>query len=87
MLADSLRAWGSVSVLSSGGSRSGDALTSMLRREEERSGRVLLVAEGASVREVAKAILKCHPATLYRELGKVAPLTSADDERVSSPSE
>jgi hypothetical protein len=46
-----------------------------------------LVVEGASVREVAKVILKCHPATLYRELGKLAPLTSAGDERVSSPPE
>ena len=46
-----------------------------------------LVAEGASVREVAKVILKCHPATLYRELGKLAPLTSAGDERVSSSPE
>lgn len=32
-----------------------------------------LVEEGTSVREVAKVILKCHPATLYRELGKAAP--------------
>jgi DNA invertase Pin-like site-specific DNA recombinase len=46
-----------------------------------------LVVEGASVREVAKVILKCHPATLYRELGKLAPLTSAGDERVSSSPE
>jgi DNA invertase Pin-like site-specific DNA recombinase len=29
-----------------------------------------LVDEGTSVREVAKVILKCHPATLYRELGR-----------------
>ena len=28
-----------------------------------------LVDEGTSVRDVAKVILKCHPATLYRELG------------------
>src|SRR3954454_25182207 len=32
-----------------------------------------LVDEGTSVREVAKVILKCHPATLYRELGKFGP--------------
>ena len=32
-----------------------------------------LVDEGTTVREVAKAILKCHPATLYRELSKLAP--------------
>ena len=29
-----------------------------------------LIQEGQSVREVARVILKCHPATLYRELGK-----------------
>jgi IS30 family transposase len=29
-----------------------------------------LVDEGTSVRDVAKVILKCHPATLYRELGR-----------------
>ena len=29
-----------------------------------------LIAEGKSVREVARVILKCHPATLYRELAK-----------------
>ncbi len=39
------------------------------------------------MREVAKAILKCHPATLYRELGKIAPLPSADGEGVSSSAE
>jgi hypothetical protein len=32
-----------------------------------------LVNEGTSVREVAKMILKCHPATLYRELSKSSP--------------
>jgi DNA invertase Pin-like site-specific DNA recombinase len=32
-----------------------------------------LVDEGTSVREVAKMILKCHPATLYRELSKSSP--------------
>ena len=31
-----------------------------------------LIDEGESVREVARSILKCHPATLYRELAKVA---------------
>ncbi len=30
-----------------------------------------LIDEGKSVREVARVILKCHPATLYRELGKL----------------
>jgi DNA invertase Pin-like site-specific DNA recombinase len=30
-----------------------------------------LVEEGSSVRQVARVILKCHPATLYRELAKV----------------
>ncbi len=30
-----------------------------------------LVDEGKSVREVARVILKCHPATLYRELSKL----------------
>src|SRR3954464_4172945 len=34
-----------------------------------------LVDEGTSVREVAKMILKCHPATLYRELSKSSPLS------------
>src|SRR3954470_16079906 len=29
-----------------------------------------LVDEGTSVRDVARVILKCHPATLYRELGR-----------------
>ena len=29
-----------------------------------------LIQEGQSVREVARGILKCHPATLYRELGR-----------------
>jgi DNA invertase Pin-like site-specific DNA recombinase len=28
------------------------------------------VEEGASVRQVARSILKCHSATLYRELAK-----------------
>ena len=32
-----------------------------------------LLDEGTSVREVAKMILKCHPATLYRELSKSSP--------------
>jgi DNA invertase Pin-like site-specific DNA recombinase len=32
-----------------------------------------LVAEGTSAREVARAILKCHPATFYRALGRLAP--------------
>lgn len=32
-----------------------------------------LIEEGTSVRQVARSILKCHPATLYRELAKVAP--------------
>ena len=31
-----------------------------------------LIDEGKSVREVARVILKCHPATLYRELAKEA---------------
>src|SRR3954470_8614772 len=35
-----------------------------------------LVDEGTSVREVAKVILKCHPATLYRELGKFGPAST-----------
>ena len=29
-----------------------------------------LIDEGKSVREVARSFLKCHPATLYRELGR-----------------
>ena len=29
-----------------------------------------LIAEGASVRQVAQGVLKCHPATLYRALAK-----------------
>jgi DNA invertase Pin-like site-specific DNA recombinase len=33
-----------------------------------------LVEEGGSVRQVARVILKCHPATLYRELAKVTPV-------------
>ena len=33
-----------------------------------------LVDEGTSVRDVAKVILKCHPATLYRELDKFDPV-------------
>ena len=32
--------------------------------------------EGTSVREVAKVILKCHPATLYRELDKSGPAST-----------
>ena len=32
-----------------------------------------LVEEGGSVREVARTILRCHPATLYRGLGKRGP--------------
>ena len=35
-----------------------------------------LVDEGTSVRDVAKVILKCHPATLYRELGKFGPAST-----------
>jgi DNA invertase Pin-like site-specific DNA recombinase len=31
-----------------------------------------LVDEGGSVRQVARAILKCHPATLYRELARIS---------------
>jgi hypothetical protein len=31
------------------------------------------VDEGTSVRDVAKVILKCHPATLYRELDNTNP--------------
>ena len=38
-----------------------------------------LVDEGTSVREVAKVILKCHPATLYRELGKFGPASNRAD--------
>jgi DNA invertase Pin-like site-specific DNA recombinase len=38
-----------------------------------------LVEEGTSVREVARAILKCHPATLYRELGRLAPPPEVDE--------
>src|SRR4051812_2748441 len=38
-----------------------------------------LVDEGTSVREVAKVILKCHPATLYRELGKFGPASTWAD--------
>ena len=32
--------------------------------------------EGTSVRDVAKVILKCHPATLYRELDKFGPAST-----------
>ena len=35
-----------------------------------------LVDEGTSVRDVAKVILKRHPATLYRELGKFGPASN-----------
>src|SRR5918993_3650479 len=35
-------------------------------------GRRLVEEGGTSVREVARTILKCHPATLYRALGKEA---------------
>ena len=35
-----------------------------------------LVDESTSVRDVAKVILKCHPATLYRELGKFGPAST-----------
>ena len=35
-----------------------------------------LVDEGTSVRDVAKVILKCHPATLYRELDKFGPAST-----------
>src|SRR3954471_18418311 len=35
-----------------------------------------LVDEGTSVRDVAKVFLKCHPATLYRELGKFGPAST-----------
>jgi hypothetical protein len=38
-----------------------------------------LVDEGTSVREVAKMILKCHPATLYRELSKFSPASKQAD--------
>ena len=31
-----------------------------------------LIAEGASVRQVARGVLKCHPATLYRALAQMA---------------
>ena len=31
-----------------------------------------LIDEGKSVREVARVILKCHPATLYREIAKTS---------------
>jgi DNA invertase Pin-like site-specific DNA recombinase len=37
-----------------------------------------LVEEGRSVREVARVILKCHPATLYRALGKGAASLAPD---------
>src|SRR3954453_8977301 len=35
-----------------------------------------LVDEGTSVRDVAKVILKCPPATLYRELGRFVPAST-----------
>jgi len=38
-----------------------------------------LVDEGTSVREVAKMILKCHPAALYRELSKFSPASKQAD--------
>lgn len=38
-----------------------------------------LVDEGGSVREVARTILKCHPATLYRELAKIGPTPEPAD--------
>ena len=37
-----------------------------------------LVDEGGSVRQVARTILKCHPATLYRELAKIGLAEPAD---------
>ncbi|MFL5447445.1 MAG: recombinase family protein [Gemmatimonadales bacterium] len=40
-----------------------------------------LVDEGTSVRDVAKVILKCHPATLYRELDKFGPASTRADAR------
>ncbi len=42
---------------------------SALTAEQVALGR-RLIDEGKTVREVARVILKCHPATLYRELGK-----------------
>src|SRR4051794_32377587 len=40
-----------------------------------------LVDEGTSVRDVAKVILKYHPATLYRELSKFSPANNQSDAR------
>jgi DNA invertase Pin-like site-specific DNA recombinase len=42
---------------------------SVLTTEQVALGR-RLIGEGSSVREVARVILKCHPATLYRELAR-----------------
>ena len=41
-------------------------------------GRRLVEEGGTSVREVARTILKCHPATLYRALGKAAASPAPD---------
>ena len=75
----------------SGATRDRPALTRMLDQLREgdvvvvarldrlaRSTRDLLeIAEILkSVREVVKVILKCHPATLYRELGKSGPAST-----------
>ena len=43
-----------------------------------------LVDEGGSVREVARTILKCHPATLYRELGKLGPAPEPADAQAAA---
>ena len=43
---------------------------SALTAEQVALGR-RLIDEGRSVREVARVILKCHPATLYRELARM----------------
>ena len=42
-----------------------------------------LVDEGTSVREIAKMILKCHPATLYRELGRPSEQSGGRSARAS----
>ena len=44
-----------------------------------------LIDEGTSVREVARVILKCHPATLYREFGRLAPTHDVAQATVPDP--
>ena len=42
------------------------------------------IDEGKSAREVARVILKCHPATLYRELARAASTSRIDQGMTAS---